>query len=416
MARSTDPCQLWCQLETIIRSGHDHSFVQLAESNRAPQVARGLLSRRLDSEALPRSLHRHFGTCVHTLSALQLALFLHHAALATALLDFLAKEAPRDDLATFVNHRCGRQQTTALHLAAYFGMDRVVQQLLLCGADPSVRNARQQTPLNSCTTLACLRLLQQRPPDDTTKARTTPHTSMLLKKAAQRGAARDRSRPIAKPSLVLSSSTSSSSYSSLSSLEEPPVPCFFKDDTLFPHPPNDAKPSSVKKCVRFSPEAILLDVCTRGDSVDDLMEVIHAPRLVPYWEHRLDVPSSLLHLSLVHRRLDVARALISLGADVTKTDGQGCTPLHCAATLTLWPLVALLARHPATLVHARNHAGLTAVECPRLWVDQRKCRGKGNRLPRILELTSPHSFDPTSGKTKDPAKGGSMMANPSLCT
>jgi ankyrin repeat protein len=166
------------------------------------------------------------------------------------------------------------------------------------------------------------------------------------------------------------------------------VPCFFilrpEDDSIITHPANDnAKPvpSTVKKSVRFSPEVILLDVCTRGDdddddSVNDLMAVIHPPRLVPYWDHRLDGPSSLLHLSLLHRRLDVARALISLGADVTKTDAHGCTPLHYAATLKLWPLVALLARHPDTLVHARNHAGLTAGECPRLWIDQRKCRGK----------------------------------------
>lgn len=284
------PSKLWRQLQTIVRTGNEQDFVRLCGEGRAPHVARVLLSQRLvnDPAMYPASnkhrvlqlnlpsqqqqlkANRLFGTSVRDLNALQMALFLRHEAMARSILEFLKASSSPKELGQFVNHTWG-QKNSSLHLAAYWGMVSLVRLLLECGAETTVRNARQRGALDGCTNLACIQLLQ---PSQSSAITTTtitnthsldstpinnkrqqstataalPRTSMLLKKAVQHVAElpmdalltddaeqpRLRNTPMAidnrtvsnntKPPLVFSSSTSSSSFSSLSSLEEPSSP------------------------------------------------------------------------------------------------------------------------------------------------------------------------------------------------
>ncbi|SAM02492.1 hypothetical protein [Absidia glauca] len=284
------PSKLWRQLQTIVRTGNEQDFVRLCGEGRAPHVARVLLSQRLvnDPAMYPASnkhrvlqlnlpsqqqqlkANRLFGTSVRDLNALQMALFLRHEAMAQSILEFVKASSSPKELSQFVNHTWG-QKNSSLHLAAYWGMVSLVRLLLDCGAETTVRNARQRGPLDGCTNLACIQLLQPSQSSTITTTTTTnthsvdltpinnkrqqstataalPRTSMLLKKAVQHVAElpmdalltddtqqpRLRNTPMAidnstvnnnsKPPLVFSSSTSSSSFSSLSSLEEPSSP------------------------------------------------------------------------------------------------------------------------------------------------------------------------------------------------
>ncbi|KAI8339409.1 hypothetical protein BC941DRAFT_511776 [Chlamydoabsidia padenii] len=298
------PSKLWRQLQTIVRTGNEQDFERLCGEGRAPHVARVLLSQRLVNDpALYPASNKHrvlqlnlpsqrqqpqvirlFGTSVRDLNALQMALFLRHETMARSILEFLKVNSTSKELCQFVNHTWG-QKNSSLHLAAYWGMTSLVRLLLECGADTTLRNARQRGPLDGCTNLTCIQLLQpSQSPTITTTTKPTcvdtnkrhqsttttntattaalPRTSMLLKKAVQHVAELpldalltdqqqqqqqqqqqhcylttpmkiDNSNAITnattinnnkKPPLVFSSSTSSSSFSSLSSLDEPASP------------------------------------------------------------------------------------------------------------------------------------------------------------------------------------------------
>ncbi|CAO3600021.1 unnamed protein product [Absidia cylindrospora] len=283
------PSKLWRQIQTIVRTGTEQDFVRLCGDGRAPHVARVLLSQRLvnDPAMYPASnkhrvlqlnlphqqLVRLFGTSARDLNALQMALFLRNESMARTILEFLQDCLSTKELAQFVNHSWG-QKNSSLHLAAYWGMVSLVRLLLECGADSTHRNARQRGPLDGCTNLACIQLLQPTSINTTTTSPTTkrrpsptptptmatplPRTSMLLKKAVQHVAElpmdslltddhyqqqhRHRITPIVtdnnnnheptintnnKPTLVFSSSTSSSSLSSLDEPSSPGSPLLF---------------------------------------------------------------------------------------------------------------------------------------------------------------------------------------------
>lgn len=309
------PSKLWRQIQTIVRTGNEQDFVRLCGDGRAPHVARVLLSQRLvnDPAMYPASnkhrvlqlsmpnqqLLRLFGTSARDLNGLQMALFLRNEVMAKTILEFLQDSLSPKELAQFVNHSWG-QKNSSLHLAAYWGMVSLVQLLLECGADTTHRNARQRGPLDGCTNLACIQLLQSSsinttstntttttttttkrrpssamtpttPPMPTpTMATPLPRTSMLLKKAVQHVAElpmdslltddhyqqhhhhqhRHRITPIiidnnnnnndnmnTKPTLVFSSSTSSSSLSSLDEPSSPGSPLLFLSSKSPRQPP-----------------------------------------------------------------------------------------------------------------------------------------------------------------------------------
>lgn len=75
---------------------------------------------------------------------------------------------------------------------------------------------------------------------------------------------------------------------------------------------------------------------------------------------KLNGNKTLLHFAAHDGRMDVARLLLSKGAEVNSKDDAGFTPLHVAAFSDHAEIVELLLSHQAD-IDAKNHSGLTAL-------------------------------------------------------
>ena len=74
-------------------------------------------------------------------------------------------------------------------------------------------------------------------------------------------------------------------------------------------------------------------------------------------------PQTPLHLAVITRQVKVLEALLRAGADPSRLDGEGRSPLHLAAlngdSASLRPLLAHLGEHNAHLVNAHDYHGET---------------------------------------------------------
>lgn len=77
--------------------------------------------------------YKFLGAFIGSVTVLQLAMFLHHDAIAAEIID--------SSFAEHLNETFG-QGNTALHLAALLGADDLIQKLLAAGADPSIKNTK----------------------------------------------------------------------------------------------------------------------------------------------------------------------------------------------------------------------------------------------------------------------------------
>jgi ankyrin repeat protein len=330
-------------------------FRQLcSDSTKSPHVARVILSSRLSNNPLvykstitiDRRLTEKFGKLSATdLNALELALLQKHDHIAYSLLNLLKQEATPTECKQFINHQWGKQGNTALHLAAFWGMSKLVRLMLEMEADPTVQNYRQLSPIDCTTNSDIMTLLQPK--------KITKRPSLLLKKAEKTMKSLETSpdqyhhivSPVMSP---LSFSSSSSSSSSLSSFDyhcwTPPTspvphvesPIIIKkssptEEELFERPgcfprltiTNDAVSPKQKK-VQFDPQTILIDACIRGDQ-QEMLEVYSEN--VALNEIRDLQNRSLLHIALLHGQEHLVEFLFDK-LDINYSDNDGNYILH----------------------------------------------------------------------------------------
>ncbi|ORE03933.1 hypothetical protein BCV72DRAFT_23648 [Rhizopus microsporus var. microsporus] len=437
------PSRLWKSIQQVINQDKREEFKTLCQDKtKIPHLVRVILSSRLSNNPLLYSksttvidsrLNEKFGKLSATdLNAVEISLLQHkHDTFAYWTLQLLKKHAKASECKQFVNHQFGKQGNTALHLAAFWGMSRLVRLMLELGADPSVQNNRQLRPIDCTTHADVIALLEPKAP--------APKHSLLLKKAVQTITNdaqyyADDTAKVAPPSpdyfmkpspsplsFSSSSSSSSSSFSSLDQHWTPPASPVSHLDKIPPLPPSPAPvltPIKKKKneinetlmvqehedeedevaievplerpgClprhdlpketvlqkqkklrqVQFDPQVIVMDSCVRGDH-EELTE----------WIDQLDVQTikdiqnrSLLHIALMHGNEHLVDFLVDK-VDINQADQDGWTCLHYAAALGLWKSLERLLSHPQSNIHARTYHGLKIEDCPNSDFGRRKCK------------------------------------------
>ncbi|KAI8874946.1 ankyrin [Backusella circina FSU 941] len=277
-ASCCSPSRLWKSAQQIIQKDNKEEFKKLIQKNGPENVLRVLLTCRLSNNPLVYNRtsfmidrrmieSRKFGKSATDLNALEIALYQKKQEAALAILFFLKSNASEKECHRFLNHQDG-QGNTALHLAAFWGMSKLVRLMLEMGSDPFLRNTRKLRPTDCTTHSESIQLLekrmnttnspqpvvQQQELSPLNTAVVTERPSFLLKKAYRAIDARSPSPMLASPDhyfngtnnliplpedkkkiaihdytthdrvsvspLSFSSSSSSSSFSSLSSLEE----------------------------------------------------------------------------------------------------------------------------------------------------------------------------------------------------
>ncbi|KAI8145389.1 ankyrin repeat-containing domain protein [Fennellomyces sp. T-0311] len=125
-----------------------------------------------------------------------------------------------------------------------------------------------------------------------------------------------------------------------------------------------------RRQVRFDPQVVLVDVCTRGD-LSELSSALESVRT-----DMMDASNrSLLHIALMNGHEKVAKCLIdSDKIDVNHADNNGWTAVHYASRIGLWRSLEHLASLDQTDLHAKTHEGYLVHDCPVTEVDKRRCR------------------------------------------
>lgn len=393
-ASCCSPSRLWKNVQLLINSDNREGFRQLCtDSTKLTHVVRVILTSRLSNNPLvykstvtiDRRLTEKFGKLSATdLNALELALLQKHDHIAYSLLNLLKQHASPSERKQFLNHQWGKQGNTALHLAAFWGMSKLVRLMLEMEADPSVQNCRQLRPIDCTTHSEIMTLLQPK--------KITKRPSLLLKKAEKTMRTLNTSPdqylvhhpeeavrgPIMSP---LSFSSSSSSSSSLSSFDyhcwtppASPVPQVetplkktstllaslaisgampVTDEPLFERPScfprltsssslstssiltdnnndgdvddDDDKQDPVavlpkQKKVQFDPQTILVDACIRGDQ-QEMAEVVTSEN-ISLGEIRDLQNRSLLHIALLHGHEHLVEFLFDK-LDINYSDNDG---------------------------------------------------------------------------------------------
>ncbi|GAA5798860.1 hypothetical protein HPULCUR_004266 [Helicostylum pulchrum] len=427
-ASCCSPSRLWRNTQLLINGDQREEFRKLiGDQSKLPHVVRVLLTSRLSNNPLvyskpmtqiDRRLTDKFGRLSATdLNALEIALLQRHDHIAYTIVLVLKRNATPAEVNQFLNHQWGKEKLTALHLASFWGMSKLVRLMLDLGADPLTQNNRQLRPID-CTTnsdiISILRQASQPPPQPPTPV-ITKRPSLLLKKA-EKSLIRsspvyyeiDRT-PVMSP---LSFSSSSSSSSSLSSFDyhwtppNSPLPppcsdllsplvhqmkltdeeedqvvvieeerpgCFPRHTSSHTIIMNDNKQQAVSqkpKKVHFDPQTILIDACIRGYK-DEMMEIIDDT--IDCNDIRDLQNRSLLHLSLLFGHLDIFDYLHDK-VDINLADQDGWTCLHYAAALGLWRSLQFLTSLAHCNVNARTNHGLKVEDCPETDFDRRKCK------------------------------------------
>ncbi|KAG0769196.1 hypothetical protein G6F16_012133 [Rhizopus arrhizus] len=413
------PSRLWKTVQQLMNEDRREEFKALCQDKtKLPHLVRVILTSRLSNNPLIHKntttidsrLNEKFGKLsVTDLNALEITLLQHqHDTFAYWILLLLKKHATAAECKQFLNHQFGKQGNTALHLASFWEMSRLVRLMLALGADPFVQNNRQLKPVDYTSQKDLISLFNQK--------KASSSSSLLLKKAIQQQHVTEHDdfpdiipHKSSSPSPPLSdyfmrpldsfSSSSSSSASSFSSLEQytpPHSPISFFDhlSLLPPSPPltpikqkkseikqtvndlfdkveNSVLPirsdSLKEKKVRFDPRVIMIDSCVRGDK-KELIE----------WMDELNICEikdvqnrSLLHIALMHGNEHLVDDLIHK-VDINQPDHDGWTCLHYASALGLWKSLEKIASVTDCDIHSRTYHGLKVEDCPNSNVGRRR--------------------------------------------
>ncbi|OBZ90743.1 hypothetical protein A0J61_01196 [Choanephora cucurbitarum] len=432
------PSRLWKTIQLLIQTNNRDEFRKLCgDSIKQPHVVRVILSSRLSNNPLvykstitiDRRLTDKFGKLTATdLNALELALLQKHEHLAYILLQTLRQHATPSESKQFLNHQWGKQGNTALHLAAFWGMSKLVRLMLDMEADPFVKNNRQLRPIDCTTHSDTIQLLEQ-------KKTVTKRPSLLLRKAEETmmlSLGISEPEPVSQlfvptkvdmdlsrlSPLSFSSSSSSSSASSFDSHcwtpPQSPVPSVEviveetqketsadiqkeeqlvtkeeeeeltgnKEDLIIERP--GCFPRQKPKRVRFEPKTMMMDACMRGD----LEEMIELEDQVVLSDMRDLQNRSLLHIAMMHGHEHLVDYLHDK-IDVNHGDKDGWTCLHYASALGLWRPLQFLLSVPNCDISARTNHGLRVEDCPDTDLGRRKCKILIDRtLKRINKKTS----------------------------
>lgn len=229
--------------------------------------------------------------------AIQYTLLLQKGALAIAMLEFLQQHCPQESLRAFVNRQWG-SSNTALHLACFWNMPRLVRLLLDLGADCNARNANLVSPADCCRTAPhgndCRAMLSSEKQHQQQQQQAI-RPSMLLKKAMEQqhfnsntsttSSIMDSYMPATPPPPSLPAaippeyfaagvpSTTSTSSSMLSADDSStcwtPPPSPMRRRMCFSPPVNmlheTHSNNSTSKHVRFDPQTLIHDACMRGN-------------------------------------------------------------------------------------------------------------------------------------------------------
>lgn len=356
-ASCCSPSRLWRSLQVIINGDQREEFKKLVlDQTKLPHIVRVLLTGRLSNNPLvyskpttqiDRRLVDKFGKLSATdLNALEIALLQKHDHIAYSIVLLLKRNATPVELKQFLNHQWGKEKLTALHLASFWGMSKLVRLMLDLGADPFIQNYRQLRPIDCTTNSDIINLLQPIPI-------VTKRPSLLLKKA-EISLIRSNSpsslpdhyftksndiTPIMSPlSFSSSSSSSSSSFDyhwtpptspDLSHLvqqldqvvviEEQRQGCFPRHTSII----NDNKQlvvSQKQKKVHFDPQIILMDACIRGDK-QEIMDMMNDA--IDFNEIRDLQNRSLLHLALLYGQEHIFMCLYDkININLADNDGK----------------------------------------------------------------------------------------------
>ena len=162
-ASCCSPSRLWKSIQLLINTDQREEFRKLFnDDEKLPHLVRVVLTCRLSNNPLvykntmkivDARLSGKFGKISATdLNALELALLQKHDHIAFSILQVLKQNATPAQCKQFLNHQWGKKKgNTALHLAAFWGMSKIVRLMLEMGADPTTQNNRQLRPID-CTT------------------------------------------------------------------------------------------------------------------------------------------------------------------------------------------------------------------------------------------------------------------------
>ncbi|KAI9493535.1 hypothetical protein BDB00DRAFT_872214 [Zychaea mexicana] len=162
--------------------------------------------------------------------------------------------------------------------------------------------------------------------------------------------------------------------------------------------PVPSAPPPQRRHVRFDPQVVLVDACTRGD-LPELLSMIDAA--THYMNDAYN--RSLLHIALMNGHEKIAKCLIdSQKIDVNHADNNGWTAIHYASALGLWRCLEHLASLDQTNLHAKTYQGYSVHDCPVTEVDKRRCRlviERALRRAKAAEATGART-SPTPAATK----------------
>ncbi|CDH60045.1 predicted protein [Lichtheimia corymbifera JMRC:FSU:9682] len=343
--------------------------------------------------------------------AIQYTLLLQKGALAIAMLEFLQQHCPQESLRAFVNRQWG-SSNTALHLACFWNMPRLVRLLLDLGADCNARNANLVSPADCCRTAPhgndCRAMLSSEKQHQQQQQQAI-RPSMLLKKAMEQqhfnsntsttSSIMDSYMPTTPPPPSLPAaippeyfaagvpSTTSTSSSMLSADDSStcwtPPPSPMRRRMCFSPPVNmlheTHSNNSTSKHVRFDPQTLIHDACMRGNLPEllSLLKDMDTKSLPTYGAQ----DRSLLQVAIIFGHHQLIPHLLEKSKDqVDHYDTQGWTALHYAAKYGRWVAMEQLA--PLANIHARTLDGLTIYDCPKTHVDKQKCRAIVERALR----------------------------------
>lgn len=431
--------RLWKAIQQFINGDKREEFKTLCQDkNNSTHMVSVILSSRLSNDPLlytkatttvDSRLSEKFGKLsVTDLNALEITLLQHrHDTFAYWIVLLLKRHGTAAQCKQFLNHQFGKQGNTALHLAAFWGMSRLVRLMLELGADPSIQNNRQLKPIDCAVQTELISLLQ------TDKPRKP---SVLLKKAVETMSPAEPYFTEPKtdspdffigssPSPLSFSSSSSSSSSSLSSLDQhwTPPASPLSLEKIPPLPPSPApvltlikqkkneikhalgdlqeiippqrsscaprceltektvlqKPKKVRQ-VQFDPQVIIMDCCVRGDTneLEEWMSELDDIRNIRDTQNR-----SLLHIALMHGNEHLMDYFIDK-VDINQPDNDGWTCLHYASALGLWRSLEILASLPHCDIHAQTYHGLKIEDCPNSEFGRRKCKTLIDKIQRRL--------------------------------
>ncbi|KAI8636447.1 hypothetical protein BD408DRAFT_486885 [Parasitella parasitica] len=455
-ASCCSPSRLWKTIQSLVNTDQRDEFRKLfSNQEKLPHLIRVILTCRLSNNPLvykntmkfDTRLNERFGKISATdLNALELALLQKHDHIAFIILQALKQNATPAQCQQFLNHQWGKVKgNTALHLAAFWGMSKIVRLMLEMGADPATQNNRQLRPIDCATHPEVITQLQQQ---TTECSPSSPPSSLLLKKAErlirplqatdQYILQEEMRAPIMSP---LSFSSSTSSSSSLSSFDHH---CWTPPTSPIPHVDSSIErvieekvlqqrdllaierpgcfPRHTKTAAAIGDHSISANdnkqqqVNGDGDNNnndnsdgDQGKTVLRKQKKVQFnpetilmdacirgdkdemeecLEQDLDLSSirdvqnrSLLHITLMHGHEHLVPYLCDK-IDINYSDNDGWTCLHYTAALGLWQSLQFIASLPHCDINARTNHGLKIEDCPESEFGRRKCRIWLERLVR----------------------------------